>query len=332
MRSIRPSQLELELKSNALAKQPSMVWGPPGIGKTDIVRAVAKDLNAKLYDLRANLFDPVDVRGGLKVVEQEDGSYRTRYGIPEDYPDPNYEGTVLLNIEELTASPKATMNAFLQLILDGRIGSYHLPKNTVIIATGNRAQDRAAVQEMPTPLKNRFAHYLLEPNIDDFAAWAYKNNIDPSIPAFLRYRPVLLNDMDPTANAFPTPRTWAMLNNKLPHMVDDFYGTSSLVGEGAAGEYLMFKNIYKELPDIDKLLAAPSTTAVPTDISVLYAIAGALPSKANVQTLPAILKYAHRMPVDFQVVIVRDCIAANPELITEPSTQTWMNNNADVLL
>jgi len=332
MRSIRPSALIAELKSNALAGQPSMIWGAPGVGKTQITQAVANAIDAKLYDLRANLFDPVDVRGGLKVVEQEDGTYRTRYGVPEDYPDPDYEGNVLLDIEELPAAPKATMNAFLQLVLDKRIGSYHLPKNTVIVATGNRAQDRAAVHEMPTPLKNRFAHYTLEPNIDDWAAWAHKNGIDTSIIAFLRFRPMLLNDIDPTANAFPTPRAWEMLSNKLPYTADEFYGAASVVGDGAAGEYLMFKKIYKELPDIDKLLANPSTTAVPKDPSVLYAIAGALPSRINDQTVSAIMKYTRRMPVDFQVVIVRDCIATQPSLITNPSMDTWMQENADVLL
>ena len=78
MRTIRPSDLTAEIKANALAGLPTMIWGGPGEGKSEIVYGVSKELNAKLFEIRANLFDPVDVRGGLKVVEQEDGTYRTR--------------------------------------------------------------------------------------------------------------------------------------------------------------------------------------------------------------------------------------------------------------
>ena len=76
-----------------------MIWGPPGAGKSEIVYEVATELNAKLFEVRANLFDPVDVRGGLKVVEMKDGTYRTRYGVPEDYPDSDYQGTVIIFID-----------------------------------------------------------------------------------------------------------------------------------------------------------------------------------------------------------------------------------------
>ena len=152
-RAIRPTDLVKELAANALADIPSMIWGPPGIGKSDIAYQFATEINAKLFELRANLFDPVDVRGGLKVVEQQDGTFRTRYGVPEDYPDTNYQGAVVLFIDELPNAPKATQNALLQLLLNKRIGTYELPANTIIIAAGNRAQDRAAVHEMPTPVR-----------------------------------------------------------------------------------------------------------------------------------------------------------------------------------
>ena len=203
MRTIRPSALSQEIKANALAGLSTMIWGAPGEGKSEIVYALAKEMNAKLFEVRANLFDPVDVRGGLKVVEQTDGTYRTKYGVPEDYPDSNYQGTVIIFIDELSTAPKATQNSFLQLLTTGKIGTYQAPPNTIFIAAGNRAIDRAAVHEMPTPVKSRFAHFTLESNIDDWVAWAVQNDIDPSIVSFLRYRPQLLSDVDASQNAFP---------------------------------------------------------------------------------------------------------------------------------
>jgi hypothetical protein len=332
MRTIRPSQLKSELRSNAMARVPSMIWGPPGLGKSQIVYQFANTLSAKVFELRANLFDPVDVRGGLKVVEQADGSYRTRYGVPEDYPDTNYQGVVVLLIDELPNAPKATQNALLQLTLDRKIGTYVLPENTVIVAAGNRSQDRAAVHEMPTPVKNRFAHYALEANIDDWVGWALHNNIDDSLISFLRYRPGLLHSLDANEYAFPSPRTWEMVSRKLPHMDNMFYGVASLVGDGPAGEYLAHRNIHKELPDIDDLIKNPSTTRVPTDPSALYAIAGALASRVDQTNFNAIMRYNRRMPREYQVVLVRDCLAKNRQLLNEQSFKDWTTDNVDVVM
>jgi hypothetical protein len=332
MRTIKPSDLVTELRANAMARIPSMIWGGPGLGKSQIAYQFSKSMDAKLFELRANLFDPVDVRGGLKVVEMQDGTYRTRYGVPEDYPDSNYQGVVVLLIDELPNAPKATQNALLQLTLDFKIGTYTLPKNTIIVAAGNRAQDRAAVHEMPTPVKNRFAHYTLEANVDDWCKWALTNGIDPSIIGFIRYRPSLLHNVDSTQNAFPSPRTWEMLNRKLPFMSDQFYGCASLIGDGPAGEYMAFKSIYQDLPDIDDLLANPSSTKVPGETSLLYAIAGALASVVTVDNFEAVMRYTRRMPAEYQVVVIRDSLAKEQSLLSHKAFQQWTSDNASVLL
>jgi len=334
MRTIKPTALAKELKTNAIAGIASMIWGPPGIGKSELVYAFSKELDAKIFELRANLFDPVDVRGGLKVVEQENGTYRTRYGVPEDYPDSDYQGTVVLFIEELPNASKATMNSLLQLILNGRIGTYQLPESTVIVAAGNRAIDRAAVNEMPTPVKNRFAHYTLEANIDDWVAWAVNNQIDPSIISFLRYRPTLLHNMDAKENAFPTPRSWAMLNRKLPFVdqADMFYSAAALVGDGPAGEYLAHRAIYTDVPPIEEILANPGTISVPREASILYAIAGAFASHVTTENFDKIMRFTRRMPPEYQVIVVRDCVARERSLAGTDAFKAWTVQNASVLL
>ena len=331
-RAIRPSDLTAELRANALADIPSMLWGPPGIGKSEIAYEFGASMNAKMYELRANLFDPVDVRGGLKVVEQEDGTYRTRYGVPEDYPDSNYQGAVLLLIDELPNAPKATQNALLQLLLNKKIGTYQLPPNTIIIGAGNRAQDRAAVHEMPSPVRNRFAHYTLEANVDDWVKWAMINNVHDSITSFIRMRPSLLHNTDGTDYAFPTPRTWAMLDRKLSYMTDEFYGCASLIGDGPAGEYLSYKAIYKDMPDIDQIIEKPSTSTVPTDTSVLFAVSGALAARADKDNFDSIMRFVRRMPAEYQVITVRDSIAKQQDLVTLDCFTKWTTDNAAVLL
>jgi|TARA_Y100000289_G_C3925615_1_gene153152 hypothetical protein len=332
MRTIKPTSLKEEVMANAKADVNTMIWSGPGLGKSEIVYQIAMEIGAKVFEIRANLFDPVDVRGGLKVVEQKDGSYRTRYGVPEDYPDPDYQGIVVLLIDELPCAPKATQNALLQLLTMNKVGTYQLPPNTVKIACGNRAKDRAAVHEMPTPVKTRFAHYELEANVDDWAAWAVQNDIDPSIISFIRFRPALLHNVDPNENASPTPRTWTYVSKKLPFMNDEFYGVASLVGDGAAGEFLAFKAAYGNLPTREDLLNKPTTTKVPDDISLLYAICGLVTSMVDKSNFDKLMKYVKRMPPEFQIYVMRDAMAKDRTLLQEKSFTEWTKANADVFL
>jgi len=70
---------------------------------------------------------------------------------------------------------------------------------------------------MPRPLRNRFVHLDLEPDLDDWCRWAVKAGVRPEIIAFLRFKPELLHTADATseANAWPTPRSWEMASNVL---------------------------------------------------------------------------------------------------------------------
>ena len=190
-RAIRPSDLVNELRANALADVPSMIWGPPGVGKSDIAYQFGESMDAKMYELRANLFDPIDVRGGLKVVEMDDGTYRTRYGVPEDYPDSNYQGAVLLFIDEIVNAPKATQNNAAAVVAQQEDRHVPATANTIIIAAGNRAQDRAAVHEMPSTVRSRFAHYTVEANVDDWVKWAMMNNVHDSNHKLHSYAPIV---------------------------------------------------------------------------------------------------------------------------------------------
>lgn len=344
MKPLRPAKLLQELKSNALSNIPSMIWGGPGQGKSDIARTLARDLGAKLFELRANLFDPVDVRGGLKIVEMIDnngqptGEYRTRYGVPEDYPDSSYTGPVMLFVDELPNASKATQNALLQLLLDKKIGSYVLPPQTVIVAAGNRASDRAAVNEMPTPVKNRFAHYEIEVNIDDWVQWALQSNVDPTLIGFIRFRGSdLLCKPDYKENAFPTPRSWAMLDRKLKTMHPSdkeaqVVGAAALVGDGAAGEFITYRDVESLMPSIDQILADPGNAKIPSEPSILFAVAGAVASRANHGNFKEIVQYATRMTPEYQMITLRDCLRKDRSLLKHQDFAKWAALNASVLV
>ena len=338
MHQINPKTLISEIKSNLKAGLNTMIWGGPGIGKSDIPQQVAKELKLNLIDFRANLFDPVDVRG---IPHLTDDKSFTKWAVPDVFPIVERDGDRgLLFIDELPTAPPATQNAFLQLLLTRKIGDYTLPDGWSMIAAGNRLTDSAAVYQMPSPVRNRFSHYELEPTIETWADWAFAHNIDSSIISFLQYRPELLYKFKADEYAFPTPRSWSFVNKKITTNQDNvsdedfFYGVSSLVGDGPAGEFVAFKQIADKLPDIDNIIAKPETYTVKKeqDPALLYALSGALASRAEDKLMANICKLIKKLPPEYQVVCIKGCLSKDKNLRTHNDVKKWIVDNAQVLL
>ena len=338
MHTINPIKLKEELRDCIMAGYPAMVWGGPGIGKSDIPVQVAKELGIPLIDFRANLFDPVDVRG-IPYIKQlkETGKRFTSWAVPDVFPIAERDGDRgILFIDELPTAPTATQNAFLQLLLTKQIGEYKLPVCWQIICACNRLTDAAAVYQMPSPVRNRLAHYELEPTLNDWVEWAYQHDIDPDVISFIQYRPNLLSNFNADDYAFPTPRAWSMVSKKLSRANKDperlFYGVSSLVGDGQAGEFIAFKEIASKLPDIDQLIADPSTYKKDENPALLYALSTALATRAQDDVMENIMKVAKKMPIEFQVVLVKGCLAKDRQLKSHNDVRKWIVDNANVVL
>ena len=338
MHTIRPKHLISEIIENMLAGLNTMVWGGPGIGKSEIQDQIAKQTNSNLLDFRANLFDPVDVRGVPYVAQQASTKQRfTRWAVPDIFPIAERDGERgIFLIDELPTAPPATQNAFLQLLITREVGNYRVPDGWSIVAAGNRLTDAAAVYQMPSPVRNRLAHYELEPHIEDWCDWASDNSIDSTLISFLRYRPGLLYDFNAENYAFPTPRSWSYVDRRLksPNVNEDtlFYGVSALVGDGPAGEYMSFRQIYTSLPDIDALIANPATYKKDDNPAVLYALTGALAAQACVDKIKNIMRVVNKLPTEFQVVAVKSCLSTDKTLISDPAMKSWITNNSNVLL
>ena len=338
MHAIRPTKLVAEIFDNMLANLNTMIWGGPGIGKSEIPQQCAAERNITLLDFRANLFDPVDVRGVPYVAQQTGTNKRfTRWAVPDIFPIAERDGERgIFMIDELPTAPPATQNAFLQLLLTRQVGNYRIPDGWSMIAAGNRLTDAAAVYQMPSPVRNRLAHYELEASLEDWCTWANANNIDSTLISFLRYRPGLLYDFNPESYAFPTPRSWSFVDKrlKLPKVDEDrlFYGVSSLVGDGPAGEYMAFRQICTSLPDIDALIANPSTYKKDDNPAVLYALTGALAAQACDTKITNIVKVIEKLPVEFQVVGIKSSLGVDSTLIHNAAIKSWVSKNSNVIL
>jgi len=339
MNNINPNDLKQEIKDNIRTGLNTMIWGGPGIGKSDIPQQVADELDIPLLDFRANLFDPVDVRGIPHIMqEQETGKRFTRWAVPDVFPIASRDGeTGILFIDELPTAPPATQNAFLQLLLTRQIGDYEMPVGWSIVAAGNRLTDSAAVFQMPTPVRNRLLHYELEASIDDWVEWAFKNGINSEVIGFLRYRPGLLNSFKADEYAFPTPRSWAFVDKKLanrPSTANDdtlFFGVAATVGDGPAGEFVAYKQIADKLQDVDELIKDPGKYKKDDNPAVLYALSTSIATRASDDTLENIIKVCNKLPSEFQVILMKGIFAINKDFIKNQFCTKWIQDNHGLL-
>lgn len=279
---MRPAQLIETLGLEAAESDPGnlaplMIWGPPGIGKSAIIRQVGDSHDLPVVDIRLSQLEPSDLRG---IPFREDGL--VNWAIPSMLPDATRHGERgLLFLDELTSALPSVAAAAYQLILDRRLGDYRLPAGWLLAAAGNRSGDRGVTYVMPAPLANRFVHYELELNLEDWTHWAYQHEIDARIIAFLKFRPDLLFEFDPAENpvAFPTPRTWEYASLALrkfstaPNLLAS--ALQGCVGVAAATECKAFIDNLSQLPDVDALINGGSPP-LPTGVDLQYALATAI--------------------------------------------------------
>lgn len=345
---MRPAQLLAVLEKEFTSADqghhtPVMLWGPPGVGKSQMVAQVAAHHHVSVIDIRLSQMEPSDLRG---IPFRVDGN--VEWAVPAILPHEERHGRQgILFLDEITSAPPSVSAAAYQLILDRRLGEYQVPSGWAIFAAGNRQGDRGVTYAMPAPLANRFSHFEVETHLDDWAAWAYGNGIDERIIAFLRFRPELLFDFDPAHNpiAFPSPRSWEFAHRALqkfdghPQLLQ---GTlQACVGPAAGVELHAFVNSLDRMPDLDAIVAG-TETAVPREIDLQYAVAAALVGRAirasgtqdAGRVIGNILAYARLFPQrEMGVMLVSDMHRAIGEpLFQVPEFTDWANDIADVML
>jgi hypothetical protein len=336
--------LDLEFSSTAEGHHtPVMLWGPPGVGKSQIVAQIAAKHAAPVIDIRLSQMEPSDLRGIPFRAENT-----VEWAVPSILPNAERHGAQgILFLDEITSAPPSVSAAAYQLILDRKLGEYQVPPGWAIFAAGNRQGDRGVTYTMPAPLANRFSHFEVETHLDDWVAWAYKNSIDERIIAFLRFRPELLFDFDPAHNpvAFPSPRSWEFAHRGLQKFGNSpalLLGTlQACVGPAAGIELHAFVNSLDKMPDLDDIVAGKQVP-VPDEIDLQYAVAAALVGRAiraagtgnQTAVVGNILDYASAFPQkEMGVMLVSDMHRAIGEsLFQVEQFGQWANKIADVML
>lgn len=316
------------------AKIVAMLSGSPGIGKSAIGHQIARNWGLKVIDLRLSQCDPTDLLGFPNIKGNKAGYVPMETFPVEGDPVPEGYNGWLLFLDEFNAASTAVQAAAYKLVLDRMVGIQHLHKNVAIMCAGNLDTDGAIVNQMSTALQSRLAHFELVCCPDEWCNWAMENSIDHRITDYIKFAPGRIYTFTPdhTDNTYACPRTWEFTNRVLDIPAPDLLPMlASVISEGVAREFITFMKIYDSLPKMEDIKRSPDSTVVPDEPSILFALSGSISHNMKADSAEQLMKYVVRLPVEFQVVTLRDAIRRNKEMLSNAAIQKWVANSAATL-
>lgn len=273
-RTVSPSEAKRAIRTCININQPVFMWGPPGIGKSDIVKQLGEEQNREVIDVRLSLWEPTDIKG-IPYFNAESNSMS--WAPPSELPTDQNSNAILF-LDELNSAAPATQAAAFQLVLNRRVGTYQLPKNVSIVAAGNRETDKGVTYRMPAPLANRFLHVELKPDFDDWMMWATEHKIHEQVVGYIGFAKTDLYDFDPKSpsRAFATPRSWSFVDRLLKdNTLDDKTLTdliSGAIGEGLAVKFMAHRKVANQMPNPVDILHGRVSKCNIKEISAMYSL------------------------------------------------------------
>jgi hypothetical protein len=321
-----------------------MLESSPGVGKSAIVKELAADMNYYLLDLRMSTMVPEDLNG-LPSFKEINGVQRACYSPMDFWPlasDPLPEGKdgVVIFLDEFNTAPPTMIAAAYRILLDHEVGGHALHPKAVVVLAGNLLTDNALATHMGTAASSRMSRIRVKPSHQEVIEYASRNGWDSRVLAYLNFAPGKLHAFNPEGDqdSFPCPRTWEATSDlckqwpKGPVQRAKRPLLSGTVGVGTSHEFVNFTKVWRELPDIHSIIRDPESYQWPADPGVRHATAGLVAENLKADNAEALMKYILRMGPDFQVIVLRQAIARDMQLLRSPAISEWTKTNRTRLL
>ena len=326
-----------------------MLWGAPGVGKSQAIRQLAKRIEANtgkkvvVTDVRLLLFNPIDLRGIPTANKDKTLAVWLKPQIFQMNDSDQYVN--ILFLDELSAAPQSVQAAAYQITLDRVVGEHKLPENCIVIAAGNRTTDKSVAFKMPKALANRVLHLEVEGNFDSWKEWAVQNGVNSKVIGFLSFRREYLMGFDSSNDdlAFATPRSWEMVSNLLNTISDDvdrmYHLIAGLVGCGVALEFRTWAAVYNQLPDVKDIFSGKMPT-LPKSTDAMYALVSSMVVYArehrnDLTKIANSIEYASMMPPDFSTILMKDYMyiekGYKEKLMKIPAFAKWLRTKGRMI-
>jgi len=331
---MRPSELIAFLGFCISNNFPALITGKPGIGKSKIIEEAAAIAGARLIIAHPVVSDPTDFKG-LPFPTANGTADFLPYGDLNEII--KAQEPLVFFLDDLGQASNAVQAACMQLLLARQINGHKVSRHVTFIAATNRKEDRAGVSGILEPVKSRFASIVeLEVDTNDWVKWALKNSMPAELIAFIKFRPNMLDNSQPSKDIVntPSPRTVANVGQLqlkgLPESME-YEAFKGAAGQNFATEYRTFLSVMRNLPSVDQIIMSPRTAPVPPKPDICYALTYALSRKATEQNLQSICTYLDRMPAEYSVACIKGATERNKELCNTHAFLQWSSDHEGVL-
>ncbi len=331
--------------------------GPPGCGKTAVIReVVTKQLSAEygeefgFHDSLAPTLDAPDYKGFLLPHKNADGSAGSSFTRSPELPSKEYleqhpRGIYL--VDELSSAEMLTQKALASVLLDKQFGNERLPDGWQVWAASNRMSDRAGVVRQPSHVRNRVREINIENDALSWAVWAETAGIHPLIIAWAKQNPTVAfsNEVPATDRPFATARSLAraaaflqvdlerdddgkIITMELPSDALSMQAVMGDIGEGATADMFGYLKVHDQLPTLDEIMADPKTAKCPKDLSAGWASGQMCIHYAKGSNIDKLWQYTERLPKEVQVSMAKSLLErSGSALLNSPALIKWIHAN-----
>ena len=312
MVEINANKLNWLLEKSYETKIPLDIKGPPGIGKSEIIKdtmvkiaeqnklkfvdwnrlsaenkenVLKEDITKQFIfaDIRLSQMDQTDLKGFPNA--QKEWARWIPMLLFKVLSQPEAKGCVFF--DEINLATPSVVASCYQIINDHQIGETPISKNILFVSAGNRLSDTNNAFEDPAPLNNRRGNMVLNPPIvrssdpkeKTWTTWAIEHNIDSRIIAYLNcYETDIFRfEEDNKDPSFPTPRTWAKLSKMIANLTNPKeikLCAAIMIGEGTALKFYTYIKMAEKI-NVKEILNNPELIKKydkPEDIDKKYSI------------------------------------------------------------
>ena len=241
-------------------KMSFMLWGATGVGKSETVRQLAKELGAELRDVRLCQKMPTDI-GGLPALDHET---RQTVFYPPAFLAPSVDKKpVILFFDEISLAADDTKGAVLGILEERQQAKIKIPDDWIIIAAGNRPEDMANARGLGAAANRRMLHIVIEPQLEATIQHFIKIGIIPEVLAFLKVFPQHLSGEESARTQkhelYPRPASWKKVSDvydvlrKADKNLRQI-AVAGIIGDGTAAEFMLLAEEIKNMKSVDELL------------------------------------------------------------------------------